>query len=153
MARSWGVPIALLTPIGIMHLKSAAGMPKVAFGTRARDSLQEFATVGGPGAPVLFYASYNDGATRPTVTWTAEFVDVTEAAGNGAPPNSIRRLRPRSTRDEDRAAGWWYAYYTVENLRELGVASQVLIADLRSWGSDRPLSPAFIPEGPIIVSM
>jgi hypothetical protein len=77
---------------------------------------------------------------------------VTEAAGNGAPPNSIRRLRPRSTRDEDRTAGWWYAYYTVENLRKLDVAAQVLIADLRSWASDRLLSPAFIPEGPVIVS-
>jgi hypothetical protein len=73
MARSRTVPIALLTPIGIMHLDSAGGMPKVAFGTRAWDTVQEFATVGGPGAQVLFYASYSAGATRPTVTWTAEF--------------------------------------------------------------------------------
>jgi hypothetical protein len=146
------MPIALLAPIGIMHLESADGMPRVAFGTRALETLQEFAAAGGPGTPVLFYASYNVGAVRPTVTWTAEFVGVTEAAGNGAPPASIRRLRPRSTRDEDRTAGWWYAYYVVEGLRELDDTAQLPIADLRSWASDRPLSPAFIPEGPMIVS-
>lgn len=70
--------VALLAPIGIMHLRSAVdvGMTTVSFGTRALDTLKQFEDQGGSGAPVLFYASYDDGARDPHVTWTGEFVDV-----------------------------------------------------------------------------
>lgn len=136
-----------------MHLESAAdhGMSTIALGTRAWEVLAEFKRIGGSGAEVLFYASWTEGPVEPFVTWAGRFVDVEEAVGNGAPSSKVRRYRPPSTDQEDREAGWWFAYYTVSDLKRLARDDRIPIADLSSWSTAKSLSPVFIPEGPIIV--
>ena len=136
-----------------MHLESAAdhGMTTIALGTRAWEVLAEFKRIGGSGAEVLLYASLTDGPVEPFVSWVGRFVDVEEAVGNGAPSSKVRRYRPPSTTQEDRDAGWWYAYYTVTNLARLNRDDRIPIGELSSWGTGKLLSPFFIPEGPIIV--
>ena len=85
----------------------------------------------------------------PLVSWTARYLGWQAAVGNGVPSRPWRSLRPESAAAEDREAGWWYAFYQVDELAEL--EHPIPIGSLRSAKDDRRLSDFFIPEGPILV--
>lgn len=143
--------IALLAPVPAVHLDAIRDetMTSIALGTRATDVLEEFALLAGDGAPVLIYASHEPGPLRLTVSCTGTFRELRHAIGNGTVPREWRRHRPTTMRDEDTAAGSWFGYYLVGDLRH--VDDPWPISDLRAYAGDAPLSPAFVPIGPIVV--
>lgn len=144
--------IALLVPLPAMHLEAARGrLDTIAMGTRAWETLRQFVGVGGPNAPVLIYASMNDEAAHPVVSWTGVFGEYREAGPGGLVPRRWQRFRPETMTTEDEHGGHWAGYFTVERLRELSVPRP--ITDLRLWSGDVPPARSFIPHGPTIVTM
>lgn len=143
--------IALLVAVPSVHLASAAEqrMSTIALGTRAWETLAEFERVAGTGAPVYIYASHDDGARRPVATWAGSYGEYRAAVGNGAVPKELVGFRPRTMASEDREAGHWFGYFTVTDFTRLDEARP--LSELRLWTGDRPLSPAFVPHGPVIV--
>lgn len=85
--------IALLAPVPLMHLDSAArdGLDPVAFGSEAWDVLKHLPPEGDHSIPVLIYASLADAI--PFVTWRSEFAGWIDPYPT--PPGS-RSLRSRS---------------------------------------------------------
>jgi hypothetical protein len=119
------------------------------FGTRALDVLEKIDELGQPGLTVLIYASRAEAPTPPYATWAARYVGWQPAVGNGLVPRNWRHFRPPSTAQEDREAGWWYAFYQVDDLHKLD--EPVPIGILRSDRDNRRLSEVFVPEGPLLV--
>jgi hypothetical protein len=144
------MPIGLLGPLGYMHLESAEqlAMRSLAIGTTATEALEAFASVGQVGDPVLLYASH----VEPPVlvaSWGGTWGGWDYAVGNGVPPRQWRRHRSALMHEEDREAGYFTAFYLVENLRRLN--QPIPLTNLRAWGSDKPLASNFIPRHPLTV--
>ena len=144
------MPVGLLGPLGHMHLESAErlGMPCLAIGTRAVDALEAFDEVGRTGDPVLLYASH----VEPVVleaSWGGSWGGWKYAVGNGLPPREWRRFRSALMREEDAEAGYFIAFYLVEELHRL--AEPVPLTSLRAWGTDKLLAANFVPRSPVTV--
>jgi hypothetical protein len=144
------MPVGLLGPIGHMHLESAEErrLPSIAIGTRADDALRAFDTVGHIGDPVLLYASHLHPVSL-VASWAGTWGGWQHAVGNGVPPREWRRFRSSLMREEDKEAGFFVAFYLVENLRRL--SEPIALATLRAWGTDKPLAANYVPERPMTV--
>jgi hypothetical protein len=145
--------VALLAPVPSVHLASALehGMTTIALGTRAWETLTEFTRVAGRGAPVVIYASHDEGGQQPATTWTGTFGQYRDAEHNGLVPRALKPYRPPSMAQEDREARHWFGYFTIDGLDRLDEPK--MLTDLRQWSGEAPLSPAFVPHGPLIVVM
>ena len=51
--------------------------------------------------------------------------------------------------EEDKNAGFFTAFYLVENLERL--ESPLPLTELRGYGADKSLAANFVPRGPVIV--
>ena len=141
--------ICLLAPVPLVHLEAASSC--AVFGTRALDVMAAIDARGGTDLPVMFYASHTEDTPIPAATWIASFDSWMTAVGNGGVPSTWRRERPISMIDEDRAGGWWYAFYRVTNLRRAPGSGVVPFSVMRSAVTAKRISDSFIPEGPILV--
>ena len=144
------MPVGLLGPIGHMHLESAEelGMRSLAIGTKVVDALETFDSVANRGDPVLLYASLLEPVSLEA-TWGGTWGGWQYAVGNGVPPREWRRFRSAVMQEEDREAGYFIAFYLVDNLHRLPEAMP--LNRLRAWGKDKPLAQNFVPLRPLVV--
>jgi hypothetical protein len=144
------MPVGLLGPIGYMHLESAEqlGMQSLAIGTKVVDALESFSSVGAVGGPVLLYASRSEPVSL-VATWGGTWGGWNYAVGNGVPPRQWQRFRSAVMQEEDRKAGYFIAFYLVENLHRLD--KPLPLTRLRAWGKDKPLAKNFVPLRPLVV--
>lgn len=143
----------LLAPVPLVHLEAveASGRTVAVFGTRSLEVFERLDREGGVDTAVLIYASHTEGTFVPAATWTARYESWAASVGNGLVPRAWRHERPPTTSDEDRSAGWWYAYYRVIDLHRLAPGEHVGFGVLRSDTTGKRLAGNFVPEGPILV--
>lgn len=148
------MPVALLTPVPLQHLLAArdvcARESRVAFGSQAWEVFRELDLEGGPGTPVLLYASHAGVPRTPRVSWTASYLRYVESKG-GAHPERARIRPPTTIADGEDAAGYWAGFYEVAELTPLSEDDQIRIRDLvdlrgKRYGRD------FEPRGPMIIT-
>ena len=141
--------IALLAPVPLMHLDSAArdGLDPVAFGSEAWDVLKHLPPEGDNSIPVLIYASLADAI--PFVTWRGEFAGWIDPART--PLAELARMRPASTRAEGNPEPLWGSYWLVRGLRQLPTAEWLAIAKLWKRDGSGRLATSFVLEGPILI--
>lgn len=141
--------IVVLTPVPLEHLESgletcrARGL--VAFGSQAFEFFERLDDEIGVGATILIYASHSDTSGPPAVTWEATFVEYLRSEQD---PRRLRRLRPGSCREEDKA-GYWAGYYVVAHLERL---DEPVPIDSLSGVEGKRFARSFRPEGPLLAS-
>lgn len=144
--------LALLTPVPLEHLADGVEVCRragtVAFGSNAWELFDPATFPLDPGDDVLIYSSHAGEPTRLVVSWRARFVRYRRF--EDIPRAELRKIRPPSTRPEDRASPW-SGFYEVRDLSELPAEEVIPIGDLQDKRGNR-YRDAFHPEGPIVVT-
>lgn len=137
----------MLTPVPLVHLESGLEtcrlMGQVAFGSQAFEFFERLDDEIGVGATILIYASHSNTHGSPAATWEAKYVEYLRSERE---TRRLRRLRPGSCREEDKA-GYWAGYYVVANLERRDEA--IPIGSLSSVEGKR-FAKSFRPEGPLL---
>ena len=136
--------IALLAPVPLIHLRSAAEKRgRVAFATkdwelfRRLDGLRKEMTV-----DVYIYASHPKGEHDPCASWHAKYVCIEEDNNNAAP------YRPASTVTDTYESE---VFWIVEALRELPPEKRIAVADFTAYDTKKSYGRAFPPHRPLLV--
>lgn len=146
--------VGLLAPVPLEHLIDGIEVcrenAKVAFGTRAWETIRQLDREAGEGAPVLIYASHSDEHLGPVVSWAARYSGSVESIGGAHPEGDLYRPPSTQVGGEDES-GWWAEFWEVTNLRRLPEGEYIPIYRVHNL-SGKKFRRDFVPEGPTLIS-
>ena len=149
--------VGILVPVPAVHLKSALTtckqMGRVAFGSNDTKLFERASEEYGEGLPLLIYPTQQPPDSEKLsdpgfISFRGSYVGTISAVDGKHPKQSNR---PSSTVEESSADAEWEMFWEIADLRYLAKIDQIATTNLNSERTGKPLSPAFVPRGPILV--
>lgn len=148
--------LALLAPVPIEHLEDAVQVcettGRVAFGSRAWEVFRELdESRNGLPVPVYIYASDEQGAPYPEITWIGRYVGQVEGK-NGTHPEGMKHRPPSTGKYPTDNKGHWAIFWELDQLQRLKPEERMQMNSFIGYKSGKAYKKHFIPEGPLLVT-